>query len=162
MSEIVDLLTLAWKKCMRDIRDAIGIWTGATIGVLTFVFFAGINYVYNCQSLVTVPYPVSGLVTVGDAWLVSFYYSLFNTLSILTFLLIVVCLFEYALSFTIVCYYYDNCSWVVPNAIRDAAISVWKTMVQRNNQSKDYNAKWRDSLKTEIAAIRAGTYKKEE
>jgi len=155
MSEICKLLDLAWKRCERDMFALIRIWLGVLIGLTIFGLFALLNLAYNFQPWVNyvVEYP-AGAFSIEGAIMLSSIVGFINTLSMLTFLFIVVALFEYALSFTIVCYYYDECSWVVPNRIRAGFDKVSKHFKSEREESRILMEKSRSELKAEISKIK--------
>lgn len=157
MSEIVKLLNLAWQNCVRDIHDVISIYLGVLIAGMTFLTYTFLNLQGNFQPLVNYVDP-SGAYTISTAFSMSMYFSIFNAFSILTFLAIIAILVEYAMSFTYVCYYYDNCSWVVPNTIIKTAKTItnwyWDRVYKNKKISRESSKKSRDDLQSRIAKIR--------
>ena len=150
--DIWKLLSLAWERCERDVFDAIRLYIGGLLALSAFVFLFFLNFYYNAYPHIEVqflPY-----FTASDALFIAAEYAFVNTFFTLTFILIVVLLFEYTLSFTIVCYYYDNCSWVVVNTIRGVTDSILKSF-ERNREIREASAKKsRDDLQSRIAKIR--------
>jgi len=159
MSEICKLLVLAWKRCERDMFALIRIWLGVIIGLTFFGLFTLFNLAYNFQPGVNfvVEYPVGGGMCIEGAIILSAIVGFVNTLSMLTFLFIVVALFEYALSFTTVCYYYDDCSWVIPNQIRAGLGKVSEHFKSEREESRILLEKSRSELKAEISKIKTDT-----
>jgi hypothetical protein len=155
MSEICKLLDLAWKRCEMDMFALVRIWIGVIIGLTFFVLFTLFNLAYNFQPWVNyvVEYP-AGAFSIEGAIMLSSIVGFINTLSMLTFLFIVVALFEYALSFTTVCYYYDNCSWVVPNQIGATLDKISRHFKSINEDNAILLEKSRSELKAEISKIK--------
>lgn len=151
--DIWKLLSLAWERCERDVFAAFRMWLGGMVALGSLIVFFALNYQNNFSPLVTDVVTV-GPYTTSDALLISVYYGFFNTVFTLTFLLIIVLLFEYTLSFTIVCYYYDNRSWVVVNTIRGVMDSISKSF-ERNREIREASAKKsHEDLQSRIAKIR--------
>ena len=158
MSEIVALLKLAWNNCRHDVFSAIRLWLGGMIGLATLIVFWALNYQNNFKPLITQFTPIEGVYTTSDALLSATYFGFFNTVFTLTFILIIVLLFEYALSFTIVCYHYDNCSWVTPNLIRKTISSMWNEYLDACNRNKakvaEENKESKEAMRKEISLIK--------
>jgi hypothetical protein len=82
-----------------------------------------------------------------------------NAVHTLTFIAIVVILFEYTLSFTTICYYYDNKSWAVPKLFRDTCDAISNHFKSQRDENASADRKHRIYLENEILKIRNNTKK---
>jgi hypothetical protein len=112
-NQMVGLLGLAWKKCEWDMAKLFGLYVGGWIFAITVLAFALLNMALNFGPLVTEKvFPdVSG--TILGATLMSFEFGIINAVYTLTFLFIIVSLFEFTYAFLRVAYEYDDCSWEI-------------------------------------------------
>ena len=78
----------------------------------------------------------------------------FDALYWLTIIAIAVCVFEFLLNFTIVCYHYDNCSWKSVQFIRDLKTTIYNRWKQSYDYNVSENRKARFALKAEIDKIK--------
>jgi len=83
-----------------------------------------------------------------------------NAIYTLTFIAIVVILFEYTLSFTYVCYCYDNRSWAVPALIRNAFAKITTHYSNLRDEEAKNARKDRFAMDAEILKIRNGNTEK--
>jgi hypothetical protein len=148
------LLELAWKECARDVFGVVHMYMGGMIFISAFVIFWLLNVAQFQQFMIAPPVDISG--TPLFYIIMAAIYGFSNAVCTLTFLAIIVCLFEYALSFTIVCYHYDNRAWAVPKLIWNAIdkINSHFRSVREDNIKSD--RKHRMYLEGEILKIRNG------
>ena len=76
------------------------------------------------------------------------------TILALSAIALLVCIFEFLLNFTIVCYHYDNCSWKSVQFIRDLKTTIYNRWKQSYDYNVSENRKARFALKAEIDKIK--------
>jgi fatty acid desaturase len=143
-NQITSLLNLAWKRSAGDISTVIAMYAGMWIFILAFFVLAALNVAVV---------PNAAIVPASDPYLVAF----LNAITMLTYIAIVAILFRYAASFTSICYYYDNESWMIPNLLRNLCISIVTYDKKQSRADAELYNKNRLSLKSEVLMIRNGT-----
>jgi hypothetical protein len=110
------LLKLTWEGCGDGIRTVIDRWLGMMAFIIAAITFAFLNWMVNIYPYLTtmavtsppIPSDVRGLMMAA-------YIGSWNAFCLLTFIAIASGLFTFAVEFTYICYYYDDCSWAIPN-----------------------------------------------
>jgi len=165
MTRFLALMELAWKESRGDIHAALNLWIGSMIGLAAFGMFflihLGIDFKpAGAAWLPTAAQTLPTAISPVGAILISIIYAYVNTFSMFTFLIIVVCLFEYALAFCIVAYYYDGGSWFVVNAINGSARSVTNAFrsFRKEQDAKDRvrHELWKRKLVMQLEEIKKG------
>jgi len=151
--QVMALLDLAWRNCERDIFAVLHMVIGMVLFILAWFTFSILN-VAKYQSDVTTTSPVDIAGTQLGIIIMSFMEGFGNTVTFLIFVAIIICLFEYALSFTTICYYYDNKSWAVPRLIRDICNSIISHIRHQQDEDANLDQKHREHLEDEIHKIR--------
>jgi hypothetical protein len=153
-NQFFQLMRLALKRCDREINKVISLYLGMWVFIVTCGCFVIINMAVNFQPTITTNVFPNIAGTALNATILSLEFAFVNAVFTLTFFAIVICLFEYALNFTIVCYYYDNCSWETPKQINAffKAIDTHFKKVGLANRIEE--AREEDILKTEINKIK--------
>jgi len=153
------LMGLAGERCIKDIFAVVYMYAGMWIFIGAFFTFTLLNLAVNFNHLQVVPYvgtpDISG--TTLSNTIISAMIGFVNAVYMLTFLAIAVCLFEYALSFTIVCYYYDNRSWLIPNFVNDTIDEFSNHLKLQREENNKMERKHRVYLENEILKIRNGS-----
>ena len=108
-NQMIGLMQLAWNWCEQDFKYVFAALCGA---VFAFGIFA-ISYTMlfsEFQSSVNFVLP-SGSLDMSSVIVLCAAFGLIKAISFILFLLIFVCLADYALTFISVCYHYDNKNW---------------------------------------------------
>ena len=152
-------MDLAWKNCARDVYAVVYMYIGMLIFIGAFFIFTLLNLTVNFNNMQVVQYvpspDISGTTLANT--IISAMIGFANAVYTLTFLAIVICLFEYALSFTTICYYYDNKSWAVPALFRGAILGVTNHIKSEREENSKSDRKHRIYLENEILKIRNNT-----
>ena len=115
MNQMKGLLTLAWEDSRHEIFSLFRIAIGALFFVILWFAMFALNLSENFQPYVTTYSTPSIAGTYLEAFLMSMYIGFTNAVTTFIFLFIVICLFEYSLSFLYIAYRYDNKSWLLVN-----------------------------------------------
>jgi hypothetical protein len=152
--QVCALLDLAWKNCARDIIAVVHMYIGMILFICAFATFLLLN-VAQYQSFVTIP-DINIAGTQLSVVIMSMMISFVNAFATITFLAIVICLFEYALSFTIVCYHYDNRAWVTPKLFWNVIDAINSHFQSKRDENAKSDRKHRVYLDNETLKIRNG------
>ena len=133
------LLKLTWEGCGSGIRTVIATWMGMVIFITGAVAFLYLNVLYNAIPYFTTIPPTITMSPDLALLLFVLLLSVINTVSLLTFLAIVICLFTFATEFAYICYYFDDCTWAIPNAIIRNFKWIHRTLVHiAENAARSY------------------------
>jgi len=149
------LMGLAWKNCCGDIFAVFRMWLGAMIFIAAFVVFWMLNVAQYQYMVTSADNYIAG--TQMSIIIMSAMIGFVNAWTFFTFLAIVVCLFEYAMNFTFVCYYYDNKSWLVPTIFKDTIDSIRDHFKSIRTENDKESRKYRIYMENEVLKIRTGT-----
>jgi hypothetical protein len=152
--QIEALLGLAWNNCARDIAAVVNMYIGMLVFIAAFLVLWLLNMVQFLPFVTMPDINIAG--TTLSYVILSAVVGFCNAVAMLTFLAIVVILFEYSLSFTTVCYYYDNKSWAVPRLIRDAVKRLAGHSRSEREENRQADRKYRIFLENEINKIHNG------
>jgi hypothetical protein len=156
--QIKQLLDLAWRRCRTDIFSVIKLYIGMWVFLLAFVTFTIMQYSVNIlpygYKLQEIPdlfwvTQFAGLLLAGE-------FAFINTICTLTFIAIVVCLFEYALSFTTVCYYYDDGKWETVIQIKRFFRTIKSNIRSSQIKESQLNNEYMKQFKADIQKIKRG------
>jgi hypothetical protein len=92
-------------------------WIGMMAFIIVAAAFFCLNLLYNVVPYFTTMPPTVTMSSDLALILTALEWGVVNAVSLLTFLAIAICLFTFAIEFAYICYYYDDCSWAIPNAI---------------------------------------------
>lgn len=145
------LMKLAYQR--SNTRDFIGM----ALGGIAVIFCLGVfwlwNMKYNFEPMVNYELP-TGMFDIGDAVALSMVTSLFNTISFLIFIFILLCLADYAISFVILCYHYDNESWETVKFFKQIGDSIDSFLRHDVEQAKIHKAERISKIREDISRIK--------
>lgn len=140
---------LAYSRCAGEIEAVLRMWVGGLVAGVAFIILFGIHFL---QSISEIPRPLP-FDLVSIAFYYAFSWGVFYTGLFLTTLALIVIIFEFLLNFTIVMYYYDNCSWKSVEVI-NRFFTDMTTRFQKVREANRADArKDRFALKAEILKI---------
>ena len=148
--ELTGLLTLAWENCRKDILAVLDMILGGLLFAIFYMAFVFVN-VLNAESHLVV---TEQYLAISGMFHDIFMGTLFGVLELLLWLAVVTILFEYALSFTTVCYYYDGKSWVIPKLLHGVNDSINNHFKSQRDENASADRKHRIYLENEILKIR--------
>ena len=156
LREFLAVAELSFKRCERDINAVINMYIGGAVAMAFFAICFIFHFIDFLNAFPELLY--TDLSLGGAALYYAMTWAILNTFTMLTFIAFCVCLFEYTLSFCIVCYYYDNCSWMIPNATRKLFSTIAQNIKSHSDKIKLANAKEHEEnvedLKSNIAEIK--------
>jgi hypothetical protein len=140
MEKFIKLMKLALNQTGGIIHDFLNMY----IGMWGFIVFFGSFIIINTNAYGG---PIG---TLPDPFVLIIWNAFVNTVSYLTFFLIVICLAIYAVSFTHLCYLYDGKSWEI--GVQFRKFIAWRN---KNWDKIDKNrAEYQKDLDDEIAKIK--------
>lgn len=151
LNELGKLLELAWIESRDDIFNVFLMLVGAGVVFVVFVVFFLLNFGFN---FVPTDTAIPQGMNIANCMFISAVYGLINTVYTVLFIAIIVCLFEYALAFTTICYYYDNCSWSIPNGIRTIGKSIGSAIISFQKNTAMVSKVQSDALKKKVSEIK--------
>ena len=150
--QICALLNLAWNNCARDIFQVIYMIVGGCLFSGVYLVVASLQILEGFSKL---PRDTE-FGPAGEIIYQAMYGAIPKVAAILLLIAILVILFEYTLSFTTICYYYDNKSWAVPRLIRDAVKRLADHFRSEREENRQADRKYRIFLENEINKIHNG------
>ena len=146
------LMGLAWSNCSKDIISVFEMFLGGLlVGALAFVL-VGVAAIKNLSQFP----PDTYMGPVGMAMYDAIFSGFLGVAYLIPLIVIWVCLFEYALSFSFVCYYYDNKSWLIPKLFNDTIDTISNHFRSQREDNKASARKHRIYMENEVLKIRNG------
>jgi hypothetical protein len=157
MNQMKGLMLLAWEDCQRDIYRMI--WL--LIGGMLFLCLFGALIIYGMTYYITLVNNLNSIpvVTLHDAFVLSFLYGLRWAIVWMFQFFIWICLFEYTLSFLRVAYEYDERSWLLVNLPR-----IWyHEIMEFTSRCFDHPIEFLKHIRTrDLARMESNRYRKEQ
>jgi hypothetical protein len=131
---MLELMKIAGRNCERDIGYVVSLYTGMWVFLIIAGLFFVLNMSVNFYPMIDPSIHVPNLEGT-QIWAIcmSLFYGVENAICTITFIAIIVCLFEYAINFTYVCYLYDNKQWETIMLFKRVARDI-------NNRFREANA----------------------